>query len=149
VYKMAELEGFTVTEEKKRYEIEVEKCVNTQLLLMHGCEDDASPAEQWMKVIVRRLEENARTNYRVLSFPQTGHFIELAYTPPIRMSNAKFLGGFVDWGGTAKPQSEAAMTMWRETQCFLRQQLDPLSLSSSDKLLLEQHTATGTPTSKL
>jgi len=129
-----------VTDDKKHLEIKVEKAGNSQLLLLVG-QNWVTLDEQWTDAIVRRLEENKIQNFRVLKFPQTGHMID---SPIVQLDRILFnsnLGVVLDWGGEAKRHADAHLIMWREGQSFLRQQLDPLPLSSSDKLLLSRDRA--------
>ncbi|KAJ8411291.1 hypothetical protein AAFF_G00172970 [Aldrovandia affinis] len=102
--------------------------IQCPVLLIVGEDDQNWPASESAKDMEKMMEEAGNSHLlTTLSYPGTGHLIEMPYTPHVRSSNFIIVQTkqkvVVLWGGEAKAHAHAQEHSWERTLVFLEQQL--------------------------
>eukprot|EP00795_Rhopilema_esculentum_P012911 gene12911-3665_t len=88
-------------------------------MLVTGDDDMCPNVSDCALRMQRRLNEHGRESATILSYPGTGHLIEVPFMPMCRIAYYSYYKVYVLWGGNVIEHSAAQEHAWRAIRRFL------------------------------
>lgn len=110
--------------------IQLEK-TTAKLLFVWGEDDKCYAAVKHRAALKEYMKKHNKTNYDVLFYPRAGHLIDPPYTPLVKSSWHRLLGGLAAFGGKVEEHSFAQEDSWKKVLSFLHEHVSDNSATST------------------